>query len=330
MSLARKPKKNIIFFVVAALVAGIFALGAIGLTLVMIGSANNAATTAQQEADEAKRKADEELKRLKKTLSQSPVSSKRYEVQALVEIPSGTLIKDNMVAPVELEESQIPTPGAFRSPMEAVGKVSSIPIHSGEAVTRAKVLDPSAGVPIKAGMRAVTIAVDQVGGLNGAIEPGSSVDVLTTILKDDNRKLTKTLLQNVKILNVGTSGGAPGGKGGGSIGSVTLAVSPSQAEMLVLANLEGKFHLALRNDLDDTRASVPGADVHNIITGVYASPKNMPAPPRAPKPTTDIPVSFGNDGLPYPSGPGTLSQTFTMTIMKGTSSEDKTFDVSDN
>lgn len=338
MPTPRKPKKAVMFFVIAALVAVIFAVGAIGVTMYVIGINNTSAEQAQQKALADKKKAEEDLLRLKNSMTR-PVVEKIYELKALVDIPSGVKLRDNMVAPVELAKGDVMTAGAITDPFEAIGKLTISGIKAGEVVTKSKLVDSSGGVPIKEGMRAVTIAVDSVGGVNGAIQSGSAVDVLT-ILPQGDHKLTRTILQNIPVVSVG--GGSPAAPApgqqksapSGSVSSVTLAVTPQQAEMLVLANAEGKFHLTLRSELDKNNASVRGMNVDELISGVNPNSvkRTLPSAPKIKRSPPMVPVSFSDnppEGLPYPTGPEPPSQTFTMTIYKGTSSEEKTFDVNE-
>jgi Flp pilus assembly protein CpaB len=104
-----------------------------------------------------------------------------------------------------------------------------------------------AAVPI--GMRAVTLEINEVTGVAGYLIPGCHVDVVQT-LKDEKTGLpiARTLAQNVKITAVGFRHG-PDGDGGGR--SVTLLVTPQQAELLELASSIGRPRFALRggNDL---------------------------------------------------------------------------------
>ncbi len=113
---------------------------------------------------------------------------------------------------------------------------------------------------IPAGMRAISIPVDTTGAVTNLVGPNDNVDVLGTFRFPDLRgdssldTVTLTILQNVKILAVGTRWGTqyadPGSQRGYS--AVTLLVYPEEVEMLVFAAQKGRLSLSLRN-FDDSR-----------------------------------------------------------------------------
>ncbi|MBB6487052.1 Flp pilus assembly protein CpaB [Rhizobium lusitanum] len=75
------------------------------------------------------------------------------------------------------------------------------------------------------------------------------------------RVVTRTFLQNVKVLAVGTATTAQGAvtTGGNTYTNVTVEVSPSEAEMLIFAmgQANGRLNLALRNPGDSTIEQMP-------------------------------------------------------------------------
>jgi pilus assembly protein CpaB len=195
----------------------------------------------------------------------------------------------------------------------------------GEIVSVDQLLDASS-LSIPPGHRAMTIRVDGVASVNGAISPGVRVDVLTSIVRPE-KAVTRTLLQNIPVIAVsgGTSApmaAAPGGAAsGGSAGSgggeaVTLLVTPRQAETLTLAGQVGVFHLTLRN-LGDTQTNrSSGTDLNALMTGVGGYEGSGQASGVMPRPP-----NFGTDaGLPLPPMPGGKSG-FSMRIYRGSGSE---------
>lgn len=117
---------------------------------------------------------------------------------------------------------------------------------------------------IERGKRAMTIETDAQSSLGGFLAPGNQVDVIVTIRPDDKnigaKWLTDTILQDVKVLAVGDSLRArptgddgskkKGKKRGRNRPSVTLELSPSEAEKLALASSKGDLHLVLRSEVD--------------------------------------------------------------------------------
>lgn len=336
MPAPRKPKKVFIQFAVALIVAIIFGLIAIFVAFTVVQGVSGNAAKIQKEAEDkaAAAKAEQDkYQQMLKTLNDKP---KSYTiVQALVDLKPGQPITQGMVGTKEVEE--LPTPGTLKMVSQALGKVVKAPIMKSEPLESGKLLDTGSFVQVDPGKRAITIQVDSIGGLSGALTPGAHVDVLTTVAQDDS-VLTRTLLQNVPVVSVSTGGSSGGGgnsksgamAGGAKSGSganlaVTLIVQPKDAEMLALAGQLGGFHLTLRNFTDNKQNSLVGADVTSLMTGMGPS-SLAPGLPQPKTPSADK-TGFQNvnyspeDNLPAPSGTVSNGPKFTMQIYRGTGAE---------
>ena len=106
--------------------------------------------------------------------------------------------------------------------------------------------------------RGLTLPVDSITSVANLIGPNDQVYIISTFrnfpLKPGSDQLVKAsmiLLQNVTVLAVGKKyKGSILGRGKGGYSSITLSVTPKEAEMLVFANQEGKLHFVLRNRND--------------------------------------------------------------------------------
>jgi pilus assembly protein CpaB len=117
---------------------------------------------------------------------------------------------------------------------------------------------------IKVGMRAVSIAVSGAETVSGLIQPSDHVDILGTFTFPSRRQageteaVTLTMLQDVTILATGTRLGRQGAYGSdtwsqqaGGFSTISLEVTPREAEMLTFAqHVKGQLVLALRNEDD--------------------------------------------------------------------------------
>jgi pilus assembly protein CpaB len=141
---------------------------------------------------------------------------------------------------------------------------------------------------IAKGERAITVAVDQITGVAGLILPHSRVDLLGTFAMTEGggpsavsqtNFVTRTLLSNVRVLAIDrqtfSETGAPGGgderRKAGAYSSVTLAVSPLEAEIITLAQSQGQgmLTLTLRNPVDtESSVGVPPVDLHSLDDAV--------------------------------------------------------------
>src|SRR5262249_39351191 len=100
------------------------------------------------------------------------------------------------------------------------------------------------------GRRAITVQVDETNSISGMLEPGDRIDLMVS-LKNGGRSFMFPVLQNVTVLATGTRatrGAAPEGKAGSgrSFNTITLDVSPQEAERMLAAREAGKVEAVLR------------------------------------------------------------------------------------
>lgn len=341
MPAPRKPKKVFIQFAVALVVAVIFGAVAIFVGFMVIQGVSKNAATAQKEAQEKELAAKAERERYEKMLEQLKQAPRSYNVvKAVVDLSPGQPITKSMVTLAEVSER--PAAGSLTLISHALGKLVRTPIMAGEPLDSAKLLDTGGFVEVEEGKRAITVQVDRIGGLNGALSPGVRVDVLTTVVGEAGQTITRTLLQNVLVIAVGNGGSsdsggrgapnleAPAGKskvksGGDGNLAVTMVVSPKQAELLTLAGELGAFHLTLRNYSDRQRTNLAGADMTALMTDIQpaALKKDLPAPPAMPLEGNGFHnVNYAPGGnLPAPSPATANGPRFTMQIYRGTGAE---------
>lgn len=112
---------------------------------------------------------------------------------------------------------------------------------------------------VSSGMRAFSVR-DGASGFDGLLRPGDRVDVLFTA-RQEAQSHTQTLLENVLVLTVGGDLGRAGARATAESRvdgrSVTLSVSPEQAELLSQAEERGRLRLSLRNPEDLVTQSRP-------------------------------------------------------------------------
>lgn len=342
MPAPRRSKKVLIQFAVALLVAVGLGIGVLAAGLGIIGEVSKQAQQAQQTAQQkAAELADRErqLKAREENLSGQPRTFKA--VQAITDLVPGRPITQDMVMLATLDER--PPVGSLNMLSQAIGKIARAPIMKGETLESSKLLDLGGYVNVQEGMRAMTIHVDSVAGLNGSLIPGAHVDILTTIARNDS-SITRTILQNIPVAAV--SGGATpldnlqaGGlsaaagnlaqaakpaSGSDKGMSITVIVTPRQAEVLTLASTLGSFHLTLRNFNDRRASRMQGADLTTLITGLQPGSKagKPPTPPRFPRSSAFQPAHYSPEDVTLPtSSSGVAAPKFSMRIYRGTGSE---------
>lgn len=156
---------------------------------------------------------------------------------------------------VETWPAASPINGAFVSADALVNRGLVADMVENEPVTALKLapVEAGAGMPptIPAGMRAISVQVNEVVGVAGFVTPGNRVDVVATLSKQDN-SMSRVVVSNVRVLAAGTKIDQQKAQNGEPIQTtvVTLLVTPTDGERIALASVEGRLHLTLRNPLD--------------------------------------------------------------------------------
>ena len=125
---------------------------------------------------------------------------------------------------------------------------------AGEPIRRGSIVKPGdrdfLQVVLSPGSRAIAIPVATGGASTGLLFPGDRVDVILTqnfrgeATAITRRSVSETVVENLRVLAID----ALDAKGGGSFGrTVTLEVTPEQAEKVNVATELGKLSLTLRS-----------------------------------------------------------------------------------
>lgn len=174
-----------------------------------------------------------------------------------------------------------PMAGAIGSVEAAVNRGLLSAVVENEPLTDAKVaaVGAGAGLPprIAAGMRAISVKVDDVVGVAGFAVPGAHVDVVVSVTQRE-QSVARVVVSNVEVLATGTRTGQARTDIAASADSVvTLLVTPGDAERISLAASVGRITLTLRNPLDQTATDTRGTQVAALLG--------------APEPTAAAPVA---------------------------------------
>jgi pilus assembly protein CpaB len=174
---------------------------------------------------------------------------------ARADIAYGAPIHFEMVRLQEWPKEAI-SPEAFTSLEEVLGTSAQEPrrarrsMVAGEPVLRSKVSDFGEKVTIAdiidPTKRAMAIRVDDVSGVAGFVTPGDRVDVLLTRRLDTDDMITTTVLQGIVVR--GTDQLADEDLDKPNVArTVTVEVTPDEAQRLALAQQAGSLSLTLRN-----------------------------------------------------------------------------------
>jgi pilus assembly protein CpaB len=145
---------------------------------------------------------------------------------------------------------------------------------------------------IPKGFRVVSVKVDVNSG-SGLILPGDRVDVLVHLQDQPGRQIegsgTKTFLQNIKVFAVNDVFA----RGSGDETSITaktisLLVTPQQANLVTMANEMGKIRLVMRSPGDESIEETEGVTPSDIFRNHSKSSETAAAGGALPKSATDL------------------------------------------
>ena len=201
------------------------------------------------------------------------------------EVPGGTVISKS-----DLQLKRVPVAGMQG---QAVGEESFSDVVGRKLLYGHKALDTlfwadvEGGNPagtglsadIKKQMRAVSINCSGAASVSGMVKPNDHVDVIGTFDLSDpskggakaNALVTSTILQNVLVLATGRqTAKMRAQETGAGYSTVTLEVTPREAEMLAFAEqIKGRLVLTLRNRNDTHyEKELPKVDFEKIMSEI--------------------------------------------------------------
>lgn len=205
-------------------------------------------------------------------------------VIAAQDIAPGTMINEELIKKGTIKTTAWPKAsvpaGAFSSPQQVVGKTNRVKIIANEPILESRLAGEGAGLTVRleAGKRAMAVRVDEIIGVSGFIVPDDRVDVIVTTTPpgsaSQENRVAKIVLQNKRVLSVAQSTEQKDGKPQ-LARSITLEVTPEDAEKLSLASQEGQIVLALRGLGDDAQTVTSGSRKGDLLA-VAAVKKGTP------------------------------------------------------
>lgn len=188
------------------------------------------------------------------------------EMMQLQELPPGALPEGHFTT-LEAIKDRVLLSDIKRNELLLESKLAPVGTTTGGV---AAITDPN--------KRAMSVKVDDVIGVAGFIKPADRVDVMVTIdtmQGKPERAVSKTILENVKVLAAGTQMERKGkDEEPKQVQVITLEVDVEEAEKLALASTQGRLRLALRNPLNGERVLTKGANLGALLSSFR--PKQAP------------------------------------------------------
>lgn len=180
-------------------------------------------------------------------------------VSASKPIAVGESLSSDNLKIIEVPRESLPV-GAANKVEALLGRVSKINIAAGEIIVDRMVneLGSSGGLAfaITAGMRAISMNVNEVSDVAGFVLPGNYVDILFSSKEDAGRPNSRVLIEHALVLAVAQDRIGQDGSKPKVVSAVTLEVTPQQAEMLDAARVSGSLSLTLRNQAEGQNATL--------------------------------------------------------------------------
>ncbi|MEM7041527.1 MAG: Flp pilus assembly protein CpaB [Pseudomonadota bacterium] len=177
---------------------------------------------------------------------------------AEIDIPAGRFIKPQEVRWQRWPTDDIPENYIVKNGQSkdaVIGAVVRRGLFAGQPITNASVVKPGdrgfLAAVLSPGKRAVSVPINATSGNSGLIFPGDRVDLILTQTLDGDitRRVSETVLPNIRIIAMGVSTGddPKKGKHHEKARTATLEVTPRQAESVALVTELGKLSLSLRS-----------------------------------------------------------------------------------
>ena len=193
---------------------------------------------------------------------------------ALENINLNDPIDDGMVSLQEWPKSKVPV-GAITTWEDLEDRRPRTVIFAGEPLMDGKLMgkgqrhDPISGIPPK--MRLKTVSVDARKSAAGLLSPGDRVDVQIYVKRNEREGIpnsfTKIFLQNIRVYAVdqSVSRDAEGDDARSVAKTVSLVVTPEQANRITTAENLGEISLIPRHPDDDSIVEDMEADTSDIF-----------------------------------------------------------------
>ena len=192
------------------------------------------------------------------------------------DVPQGDPLNGQSLKLVQWPKDKVPA-GTLGRLEDIEGRRTRTKLFAEEPILESKLaakgsVAPGADILIPKGYRVVSIRVDAVSGGAGLLLPGCRVNLLVHLAKNVgvgiSETTTRTILQDIKVFAVNEvvtiETGGPETK---SIQArtVSLLVTPAQAELVTLATELGSIKLVMRGPEEEAQVTTEGALPHQLF-----------------------------------------------------------------
>jgi len=257
----KKPSKNVMMFVVSLLVGGV------GVFY-------------------SKQYIESEIAVYKKSLEKT-------ETMVEVVVPARSMARGELVTQSDLTLRKIPEQYADSNSITgttfeaAVGQRVEFDLDRGKPMLWAHLeggQTPTFSGKVPTGLRAMTIRVDEINSISGFLQPKDKIDLLLTFGAKENKQILP-LIQNLNVIATGVQTYVDKQNSSKrSFSTITIQVTPEQAQKITLSQQVGKITAMLRNPDDESPLSKLPMTMAQVLDLPKPVVKEIIKPKPKPKP----------------------------------------------
>jgi pilus assembly protein CpaB len=204
---------------------------------------------------------------------------------AVKDITQGEIMGADLLKVEEWPKGKVPV-GTLVRQEDAEGRRARARFFSGEPILEQKLFVRGEGTGpdglIPKGFRVVSLKVDPVSIAGGLVMPGSRIDIQVYMTRNPALGIpettTRTILQNIKVFAVNDVVNLDSQQGPETKSiqgrTVSLLVTPAQAEKITLAGEMGTIRLVMRSPEDDEPSHTSGETAAGLFGNVEAGRKD--------------------------------------------------------
>ena len=211
----------------------------------------------------------------------APTADEKQVVIAAADLAAGELLDEKKIRLENIATKNLPA-NIYTSLEPLKGRRVVSALSKNQVLTELNLADEAASSSLQAvippGKRAVTVEVDDQAGLAGLISPGARVDMVATMIIDDQTRAV-TVVENVLVSAIDRNLSADkkdeaSGNDRNSKRSITLLVTPAQAQAIDLAYAKSKPRLVLRSGDDTESVKNDGVTLADLTRATPQQPQS--------------------------------------------------------
>ena len=233
---------------------------------------------------------------IEEQIAQYRAQLERTEPMVQVVVPKRDMRRGEVVGPGDIGVRSIPEQYFDSNTVTAAGHETALgqrldfAIDAGSPLLWAHLeggLTPTFSGKVEQGLRAMTVRVDDINSISGFLQPKDRVDLLMVHGSGDSRTIYP-LLEQLDVIATGVQT-LPDKSGHASrkFATITVHVTPDQAQRITLAQQVGELTAMLRNPEDEAPLSDAPMTIATLLN--LPVPETGPPPPKRRKPAPKPP-----------------------------------------